>query len=72
MEPLAVSLITMGSNFELAQIWLGDGKANEVGKRCDLSTNLYLTCGCNEQVTEVNRSMKLLKCHGMIMCGVMH
>ena len=27
MEPLAVSSITMGPNFELAQIWLGDGKA---------------------------------------------
>ena len=26
MEPLAVPSITMGSNFELAQIWLGDGK----------------------------------------------
>ena len=36
--------ITVGSNFELAQIRLGDGKANEVGKRCDLLTNIYLTC----------------------------
>ena len=41
MEPLALSSITMGSNFELAQIRLGDGKANEVGKRCDLLTNIY-------------------------------
>ena len=27
MELLAVSSITMGSNSELALIWLGDGKA---------------------------------------------
>ena len=45
----------MGSNFELAQIRLADGKVNEIGKRCDLLTNIYLTCECNKRVIEVNR-----------------